>query len=211
MPALDNIDRIAKVNLITYSLTNTLTSKSKSETGKIKSHLSDKPVGDSNYEPPKYGYNEFLRFKLEQSYDINKEQEDDPEPFSPIHGELELYPKRYFSVRADADWSHYDGNFRSRDIAASFWDMRGDKLSVDYRYQKDKSETIYSNLELKVSDRLSIYGEHERNIFDGKDLKYGVGFLYETQCWSFDFNLTKEEEDLGFTFLIRLFGIGSIG
>ncbi|MGW8324811.1 MAG: hypothetical protein ACWGNI_03835, partial [Desulfobacterales bacterium] len=81
----------------------------------------------------------------------------------------------------------------------------------DYRYQKDKSETIYSNFELKVSDRLSIYGEHERNIFDRKDLKYGLGFLYETQCWSFDFNFTKEEENLGFTFMIRLFGIGSIG
>jgi LPS-assembly protein len=211
LPALDSIDRIAKVNLITYSLTNTLTSKSKRDTGKIKRHPSDKPVGDSSYEPPIYGYNEFLRFKLEQSYDINKEKEDDPEPFSPIHGELELYPKKYFSVRADADWSHYDGNFRSRNLATKFWDMRGDKLSIDYRYQKDISETVYSNLELKISDRLSIYGEHERNIFDRKDLKYGLGFLYETQCWSFDFNFTKEEENLGFTFMIRLFGIGSIG
>jgi LPS-assembly protein len=211
LPALDSIDRIAKVNLITYSLTNTLTSKSKRDTGKIKRHPSDKPVGDSSYEPPIYGYNEFLRFKLEQSYDINKEKEDDPEPFSPIHGELELYPKKYFSVRADADWSHYEGNFRSRNLATKFWDMRGDKLSIDYRYQKDISETVYSNLELKISDRLSIYGEHERNIFDRKDLKYGLGFLYETQCWSFDFNFTKEEENLGFTFMIRLFGIGSIG
>ena len=211
LPSLDEIDRIAKVNLITYSLTNTLTSKSRRNTKKNKNHPSDKPVGDSGYEPPIYGYNEFLRFKLQQSYDINKEKEDDPEPFSPIHGELELYPARYFSVNADADWSHYDSNFRSRNLAASFWDMRGDKLSVDYRYQKDISETVYTNLELKVSDRLSIHGEHERNIFDGKDLKYGVGFLYETQCWSFDFNFTKEEEDLGFTFLIRLFGIGAIG
>ncbi|HSQ86242.1 MAG TPA: LPS export ABC transporter periplasmic protein LptC, partial [Desulfobacterales bacterium] len=181
LPALDNIDRIARVNLITYSLTNTLTSKSKRDAGRMKEHPSEKSEGDSSLQPPIYGYNEFLRFKLEQSYDINKEKEDDPEPFSPIHGELELYPKRYFSVRADADWSHYDGNFRSRNLTASFWDMRGDKLSVDYRYQKDKSETIYSNLELKVSERLSIYGEHERNIFDSKDLKYGLGFLYETQ------------------------------
>jgi LPS-assembly protein len=211
LPALDIIDRIAKENLITYSLTNTLTSKSKRNTGEVKGHPPEKSEDDSSLGPPIYNYNEFLRFKVEQSYDINKEKEDDPEPFSPIHGELELYPKKYFSVRADADWSHYDSNFRSRNLAAMFWDMRGDKLSVDYRYQKDISETVYSNLELKVSNRLSLYGEHERNIFDGKDLKYGLGFLYETQCWSFDFNFTKEEEDLGFTFMIRLFGIGSIG
>jgi LPS-assembly protein len=208
--SLDDIDRIARVNMITYSLTNTLTSKFKTHTEEIKRHSPDKPVGDSRYEPPRYNYNEFFRFKLEQSYDINKKNEDDPEPFSPIHGELELYPIRYFSVKTDADWSHYDSNFRSGNVAAAFWDMRGDKLSVDYRYQRDVSETVYTNLGLKISDGFSIYGEHERNIFDRKDLKYVFGFKYETQCWAFDFNLTKEEEDLGFNFMIILFGIGGV-
>jgi hypothetical protein len=56
-----------------------------------------------------------------------------------------------------------------------------------------------------------VRGEYERNIFDGKDLKYGFGFLYETQCWSFDSSLTKEEDDLRFNFMIRLHGIGGIG
>ena len=211
LPSLDGIDRIARQNLITYSLTNTLTSKSKKNTEEIKGRPSDKPVADSSYEPPMYDYNEFFRFKMEQSYDINKEKEDDPEPFSPIHGELELYPIKYFSIKADADWSHYDSNFRSRNVAATFWDMRGDNLSVNYRYQRDTSETVYTNLGLKISDRFSLRGEHERNIFDNKDLKYGVGFLYETQCWSFDFNLTKEEDDLSFIFMITLYGIGEIG
>jgi LPS-assembly protein len=211
LPSLDGIDRIAKKNLITYSLTNTLTSKSKKNTGEIKGLSVDKPAADGSYEPPMYGYNEFLRFKLQQSYDINKEKEDDPEPFSPIHGELELYPVRYFSVKADADWSHYDSNFRSRNVAATLWNMRGDKLLVDYRYQRDTSETVYTNLGVKISDRLSMRGEHERNIYDSKDLKYGFGFLYETQCWSFDFNLTKEENDLSFIFMITLYGIGEIG
>ncbi|PLX45721.1 MAG: hypothetical protein C0611_12790 [Desulfobacteraceae bacterium] len=211
LPSLDGTDRIARTNLITYSLTNTLTSKSKKNTRENKGHPSDKPVNDNSYEPPMHNYNEFLRFKLEQNYDINKEKEDDPEPFSPIHGELELYPVRYFSIKADADWSHYDSNFRSRNVAATFWDMRGDNLSVDYRYQRDTSETLYTNLGVKISDRLSIRGEYERNIFDSKDLKYGFGFLYETQCWSFDFNLTKEGDDLGVKFMIRLFGIGGIG
>jgi LPS-assembly protein len=178
LPSLDSIDRIERKNLITYSLTNTLTSKSKKNTGEIKGHPSDKPAAGSGDKPPMYDYNEFFRFKLEQSYDINKEKEDDPEPFSPIRGELEIYPIKYFSIKADADWSHYDSDFRSRNVTATFWDTRGDKLFVDYRYQRDTSETVYTNLGLKISDRLSVRGEYERNIFDGKDLKYGVGFLY---------------------------------
>ena len=211
LPSLDDIDQIARINLITYSLTNTLTSKSKRNTGEMKGRHADKPLSDKGYEPQAYDYNQFFWFKLEQSYDIKKEKEDDPEPFSPIHGELELYPIRYFSIKADSDWSHYDNNFRSRNVSATLWDMRGDKLSVDHRYQRDISETVYTNLGLKISDRLSVRGEYERNIFDSKDLKYGFGFLYETQCWSFDFNLTKEGDDLGFGFIIRLFGIGGVG
>jgi LPS-assembly protein len=118
---------------------------------------------------------------------------------------------RYFSINADADWSHYDSNFRSRNVAATLWDMRGDKLFVEYRYQRDTSETVYTNLGLKISHRLSVRGEYERNIFDGRNLKYGFGFLYETQCWSFDSNLTREGDDLRFNFMIRLHGIGGIG
>ncbi|MBW2603938.1 MAG: LPS-assembly protein LptD [Deltaproteobacteria bacterium] len=211
LPSLDDTDRIERTNLITYSLTNTLTSKSKKITGQKSAGTTEPPKGDVGVKPPSYDYNEFFRLKLEQSYDVNKEKEDDPEPFSPINGELELYPVKYFSVKADADWSHYDSNFRSRHVAARFWDTRGDKLSVDYRYERDTSETVYTNLGLKISDRLTMHGEYERNIFDSKDLKYGFGFLYETQCWSFDSYLTKEGDDLSFTFMIRLHGIGGIG
>ncbi len=211
LPSLDGIDRIDKINLITYSLTNTLTSKSKQITGQKSVGPTDTPKGDGGVEPPSYAYNEFFRFKLQQTYDINKEKDDDPEPFSPIRGMLELYPARYFSINADADWSHYDSNFRSRSVAATFWDMRGDRLFVDYRYKRDASETVYTNLGLKISHRLSVRGEYERNIFDGRNLKYGAGFLYETQCWSFDSNLTREGDDLRFNFMIRLHGIGGIG
>jgi LPS-assembly protein len=211
LPDLDDIDRIEKKNLVTYSLSNTLISKSKKHTGENKGLSGEKPPDPGSYGPPVYDYNEFFRFKLVQSYDINKEKEDDPEPFSPIHGELELYPRRYLSLRADADWSTYDSNFRSRNVAATLRDLRGDRLFVEYRYQRDLSETVYTDARVKVSDSLEAYGEYERNIFDGRDLKYGIGILYQTQCWSFDSSLVKEGDDLRFLFMIKLHGIGEIG
>ena len=204
----DGVDRIEKQNLITYSITNTLTSKSKENRQKKEAHILDKTYGHENYNPPSYAYNQFCRFKLEQSYDINKEKDDDPEPFSPIYAELELIPGRYFSIDADAEWSHYDNRFRSRNVAINLWDERGDKLFVEHRYTIDSSESIYTDLLLKVSDRLSAYAEYERNIFEGEDIKYGLGFLYETQCWSLDFRYIDEENDRKFVFMINLFGIG---
>ena len=68
----DGIDRIEKQNLITYSITNTLTSKSKDNRQKKEAHILDKPNGHESYHPLSDVYNQFCRFKLEQSYDINK-------------------------------------------------------------------------------------------------------------------------------------------
>ena len=211
LPALDEIDRIPEKNLITYSVTNTFTSKSKRAAPEKIHRITGKSKGGEDIKASPYDYNEFCRLKLEQSYDIDKEKEGDPEPFSPIHGELELNPKKYFSIRADADWSHYDKNFRSRNISATLHDERGDRIYVEHRYQRDISETLYTDADIKLSDRLSMRGEYERNIFDGIDLKYGLGFLYESQCWSFLSSFTKEGEDLSFKFMITLFGIGQIG
>ncbi|MEJ2656560.1 MAG: LPS assembly protein LptD [Desulfobacterales bacterium] len=211
LPSIDDIDQIVRKNLITYSITNTLTSKFKKFSRPTVGLPSDNPAGSGNDEPPTYDYNQFLWFKLEQSYDINKEKEGDPEPFSPIHGDLDFYPRKYISLKADADWSTYDSNFRSRNISATLWDERGDKLFVEHRYLRDISETLYTDIGLKLSDRLSMSGEYERNIFDGKVLKYGLGFLYEAQCWSLQSSLIKEGNDLSFQFRIVLYGIGQIG
>ena len=149
-PSFDDLDRIGRQNLITYSITNTLTSKSKENREKKDAYSIDKTYGHENYNPPSYAYNQFCRFELEQSYDINKAKEDDPEPFSTIYGEIEIVPVKYFSIDADAQWSHYDNRFRSRNVALNLWDKRGDKLFVEHRYTIDSSESIYTDLLLKV-------------------------------------------------------------
>ena len=207
----DGIDRIEKQNVVTYSITNTLTLKSKDSGQKKEAHILDKPKDHKSYHPPSYVYNQFCRFKLEQSYDINKEKDDDPEPFSPIYAELELIPGRYFSIDADAEWSHYDNEFRSRNIELNVWDDRGDKLFVEYRYTRDDSESICTDLLLKLSERLSAYSEYERDIFNGRVIQYGLGFLYESQCWSLDVHLIKDENDYKYQFVIKLSGLGEIG
>ena len=194
LPLFDALDRIARTNLITYSITNTLISRLK-----------------KNNRVSVYDYHQFFRFKVQQSYDFNKEKEDDPEPFSPILGELDITPGKYLAIDADAEWSHYDRDFRSRNIALTLWDERKDRLFIEHRYKVDQQESIYADIRIQLTDSLSVYADYERNIRDRIDIRQSVGFLYTAQCWSFDFHYVDAEEDKRYEFMINLFGIGEIG
>lgn len=194
-PFFDEIDRIEKKNLLTYSITNTLTSRSKINNDELSS----------------YTYQQFCRFKLEQSYDFNKKNENNPESFSPIYGELELFPGKFFSMQADAKWSVYENDFISHNVAVNMWDKRNDRLFVEHRYTRGLSESVYTDFIIKISDRISSYADYERNLYDEKDIKSGIGFLYTAQCWSLDLSYTKEADDRKYAFMVNLYGLGEIG
>jgi len=199
-------DIIQKKRLLTYSITNTLTSRSqKYQKGEGNARV------DENEQPPDYTYNQFCRFKITQSYDINKEKDDEPRPFSSITGELELRPRRFLSMQADAGWCPYEDDFLSHNVAVNMWDTRGDRIYVEHRYTKRSSRSIYTDFLLKISDRISAYSEHEKNLYDRKKIISSFGLLYETQCWSLDVSYTHEEDDRRYTFMVNLYGIGGLG
>jgi len=210
----EEIDRIEKKNLVTYSITNTFTSKSKKHT------VERDKYQKSEYNEPSYIYREFCRFKLEQSYDINEAKEDNPEnwanneekrPFSPIYGELKFVPGNYFSMQADAKWCQYESDFLSHNVAVNISDKREDRIFVEHRYTRNSSRSIYTDLLLKISDSLSAYSNYERNLYDRKRIKSSLGFLYKAQCWSIDVSYTHEGDDRRYSFMINLFGLGGLG
>jgi LPS-assembly protein len=111
-PFFDSLDRIKPVSTLTFSLTNTLTSRSRAI---------DKPAEEEKKDAApilkKFDYRQFCRFKLEQVYDFNEANETNPddfingetrEPFRPLYGEIEFLPADYISFDADGKWSHND-------------------------------------------------------------------------------------------------------
>ena len=204
-PYFDSIDRIAKNNLITYSLTNTFTSRSlPGKTG---------DPGEKKEEKPSYSYNEFLRIKVEQSFNINEERENkkDGKPFSPVYGELKLSPVKYLSLSTDATWSTYDNLFITRNASGTLSDARGDSLFSEYRFQHDIIESLLFILNIKIFDNLLLKADHELNILDNKRIKTGFGFLYTAQCWSVDLRYTDEVDDKKYSFMVNLTGLGGLG
>jgi LPS-assembly protein len=213
LPRFDPIDRIEETNKITYSLTNTLTSKSKAV--EVQPTISQKPTaGDNHQTPVNFNYNDFFRFDVRNSYDFEKSIK----PFSPIFARLDIIPGKYIQVDAETAWSVYDNDLLSQNFRARLWDLRGDKLYVDYRYSKKSEEignpaniqTIYGSLRAQLTDRLSILLDHGHNLETRSRIRSGAGFTYTAQCWSFNFKYTDRPDDRIFQFRLNLFGLGEI-
>jgi len=201
-------DNIGENNLVTYSITNTLTLRSKRYDAKQRQGPKDR----ENDEPGSYNYKQFCRFFIEQRYKIGEARDDNDEPFSPIYTELEFLPTKYLSLQADAEWCQYENSFLSRNFAVTLSDHRGDSLFVEHRYTFDFSESIYINVLVQIFDYLSVFGEYERNIYDNRNIRTGIGFLYKSQCWSIRGSYKDDEEsDCSYGIIVSLYGLGEIG
>jgi len=208
LPDFDSTDRIDEENKITYSITNTLISKSIADLG----GASD----DINEENPIYTYHQFFRFLIQQSYDIIEADENDAEPFSSIYGEIEFEPNQYFSMETDTSWSVYDSKLENYNIAANISDKRNDRLSFEYRFKdngdnKDDDQYIDVELLVNITNALSVYGDWEANLKDEQDIETRLGLIYRSQCWSLSFNHINQPEDSKFAFELNLYGLGGIG
>jgi LPS-assembly protein len=218
LPDLEAQDRIEAQSLLTYSLTNTLTSKSLRNGRRLKGHPRRQLRGGQIAGPADYDYQDFLRLKVQQSYDFNKNRR----PFLPILADLDFTPGKYISIDADASWSVYDDIFLSHNVALTLWDRRGDRLFVEHRYDRasdddpnigDENETqsIFADLEIKATDRLRFFADHERNIEEDLRLRTSVGLSYKSQCWTAFLRYIDRPDDQKIEVKITLHGIGEFG
>ncbi len=219
IPLNDRVNRINPQNLITYSFVNTLTSRYR------ESPPDNGEAPEENESEGGYKYNDFLRLEVKQSYNIRTARSDNRNrPFSPIRAELELYPRKYLSLKAEVSYDTYDLSFVQRDIRATLTSPRGDELSVDYRYDKrefdftgseflDKNvQTITAGARIKLPYNFTAYGSTEHNLNNDQRIESIVGLIYEAQCWSLDVNYADSENNgKALAFNITLKGLGDYG
>ena len=205
LPEFDGSDRIGKNNILSYSITNTFTSRAPEPT--------EKEDGTTDY-----SYQEFLRLELSQSYDINEANDEDKEekqPFSDIQAELDIKPLKYLSIEADTTWSPYESVLLSSKVDLKLSDKRGDELLLRHRYKRDSSEdtkdgkkSIYAELVFSLSNRIAALFEYERNLYEDEDILKGFGLVYKAQCWSVGFRYTDSADDQTYSISINLLGLG---
>ncbi len=211
-PYFNSIDSINETSEITYSISNYFTSRSEKIVAEPQyDDLADDLADDSdNVDRPLYDYWDFCRFKLSQTYDIKAAWENKPEPFSPIAGELDFDPIKYFSISADAQYSRYTIRFISYNAGVAISDHRGDMFRAERRYT-ESTETIKLGCHLVVTDRLLAYGSTEHNLVDKKNVETEFGMVYTAQCWSTGVGYYDNEDEKRYSFTVNLYGLGGLG
>ncbi len=221
IPVFDEPDYVPPQNRITYSLTQTLTAR--------KPRLAPPP--DSILS--NYTYNPFLRFYLEQSYDVRQYDFEnagtalysnnasnavfsDQKPFSDIYAELDLVPGRYIGLNADTLWSPYSGQFNAYRLSLNTWDNRGDRLYTYYRYARETAQLQSVNSitlagALTVTRKWLLRGLYSRDIVNSQLIESSVGITYQSQCWAVDVDYQEEVGNHSFKFMVRLAGLGNLG
>ena len=200
-PVFDSVDRLGGAHVVTYSVVNTFTSRTQVV----------KPGTEGNEEPPRYTYNEFCRFSLAQSYNINNRNAVDPKPFSAITGTLDFSLWRYFSLETDAAWNPYQNRLTKRNIGVGLSDYRGDVVNFEYRVNRNSTESLNISASLVITDYLSLYFNIDRDLIEKKYIETRGSLLYKTGCWSLDLGVSKDDEAMKYTLMVNLYGLGGFG
>jgi LPS-assembly protein len=239
LPNIDARDRLEKRTRISYAVTNTLTSKALKATNDEPTANRGENERGTILSPGGYDYDDFLRLKLGQYYDISRNVYNRParevNPFSSLDGKLTFSPARLISLDSEVKYNFYEDSFDLFNAGVTLSPRKKDRLTLQYRYNKDTDnpfideyetggfveqdktdeETEVNSLLTKfrwgVTERTSLIGSYEYDfIFDRTD-SYSLGIIYESQCWTVEMLVRMEEEDLGVGLRIRLHGFGEFG
>ncbi|MFO7709258.1 MAG: LPS assembly protein LptD [Desulfobacterales bacterium] len=229
LPHIDSRDRIENRSRVSYSLTNTLTSKFVAASAGSDALPNRRAADAMAASPSGYDYRDALRLKVGQYYDFARHKQ----PFSPVNGKLQFFPGGRISLDSEAGYNVYDERFDRYNLSLTLEARPADRLRVAYRFDRDplrvyddeetepdvaelvaqrKEEINHLSAELRLglTDRFTLITSY-KNDFTDDSTTYGAGFAYTSQCWVLETLFHYEAEDVGFELRLRLKGIGEFG
>jgi LPS-assembly protein len=194
----DFLERIPGEHGLTYGLTQTLLTRMREGDGKVT-------------------YQEMMRFKLFQTYDIREARRDgsvsgkENRPFGDVALELDLAPNRFLSLAARNIYNVNLGDWKQSNYDLTVSDRRGDSISAGYRYTRDTLEEINLSLKAALLSSLDLVFVLKRNQLDSKTIEATYGVKYRKQCWDIEFNWSDRDNDRTFMVYVSLSGLGTGG
>lgn len=212
-PLFDELDRIEPRNELTYSLTQVM-SRKRELLG---------PAGKDQEPSITIDYLDFLRLRVEQSFDFREATRDEDReqyerrPFSDILVDLEVKPLNYLSLVSRSWFSPYLGEFTEHEhfLALSHEDYGVVSFGIDYlgeidEFDRRRDEAItmlrlgatwYATPQIIVDAYFRADLEAER------DLEKELAVTYRHQCFDVQLSYSHTSLDQRFEIQINLIGL----
>lgn len=196
LPSFSDIDEISPMNSIRYSL-NSLLIGTIFEEGIDRKH-------------------EYMYFDISQSFDIREASreitapDDKRRPFSNITAEIILRPTYLSALTAKGSFDVYEKSFDTFDTSATINDMRGDSLSVSYRFVNDQSSYLEANLRAHATRQFDLTYLQRYSFVESRSLEASYGIEYTHQCWSSTLTYSERLEEKIIALTFSLGGLGKI-
>jgi len=194
----DFADAVAVQHSVTAAVTNTLMARLHGKNGAT-------------------SYQEILRFKVAQEYDIKEARRDDDgaaaarRPFGGLDMELDIKPSAYVALFARNRLNVNSGRWEKSNYDLKMTDRRGDAAMIGYRFTADLLEEVNLSFRALVTQSLYLSYDLKRNLSDRQDINNAVGFNYHRQCWSIGLSYADAASDRTVVLSFSLNGLGEVG
>ncbi|MGE5258575.1 MAG: LPS assembly protein LptD, partial [Hyphomicrobiales bacterium] len=179
-----------------------------------------------------YVYLDFFRLKVGQYYDFAIHDE----PWGPLLSKLTLIPAEKIKFDIEAAYNTYTNLMDRYNASLMLGAKKQDHLFISYRYDRDTTKdektdeydygqiiepektaqrqqinSLYTHARLSLTESFALVGSYERDFVSDNAPSYGIGFIYQSQCWTLETVFGYEDQNLGVSMRLTLNGIGNIG
>ncbi|MGE4505040.1 MAG: LPS-assembly protein LptD [Desulfovibrionaceae bacterium] len=196
LPYFDELDRAFGQSELTYSLTNVLDRKRQT----VSLLGGGAPTLETDYL-------DFLRLRLEQSYDYNeatrKDERDEYErrPFSDVLAEIALQPLGGLRLTSKTYFSPYLGSITEHENLLGYTFTDGSDVFLGYDFLDDRDEYKYriSNRiqvlrlggNFNIAQNLVLAMEYRRDLDNARDLDKRLGVFWSGDCYELGFEYSR--------------------
>ncbi len=212
LPDLDDLDRIKSQSQLTYSLTNFFNLF--------------KPAAAGILPSPYYS-----RLKLSQSYDLRESGgdtaslPDEQHPFSDVSLIFDLTAIKNISFTYDTAISMYGQGVTHYDIITRYHTEQGERLSLDYRYnrtpgleppyyftdeQTDSLHELNLSLGMQLLETLTAEYSLAHSWTTSKTVESSVRLTYQPSCWGVELLASQASDENRVAILFSFTGIGKV-
>ncbi|MBU0483960.1 MAG: LPS assembly protein LptD [Proteobacteria bacterium] len=194
-PDLDLVDRLVPENGLTYEFNNYF-------------RVNGTTVGGESYD------RNLGSLKIRQTFNFDEDRRtltdsaDQRRPLSDVSFDLELYPVASLYLRYQTALSVYGEGVSSYDLQARYANSRQDFLSLDYTYVPGQIRDLQVNLQVKLSEQLSVRYESVQSLLEDHTVTESVGLIYSPPCWAMEVEYSQDTDDRRLMVIFYLSGLG---